>query len=120
MLVSLIPFFAYSQVRRGIPFTSTRPDATKNTVDYYCASLLDSLQEPSFWKYSKDSSYQAYRFLWIPSFDEPICLRLEINPNYSGRLIIKKGLKDPENGIIRGVSFDSIVVLNSRQVNEII
>jgi hypothetical protein len=56
----------------------------------YCNSVhLESMNEPSFIEKSKNEDFHAYRFLWLRSFHQPICIRLEINTDGSAQLVIK-------------------------------
>jgi hypothetical protein len=63
------------------------------------AKHLRSMREPSLSDASKDSSLVAYRFLWLPTFDSPIAVRLTVRVDGTGTLTGKmtngKGGYDP-------------------------
>lgn len=47
------------------------------------------MREPSFFDLSRDPGYHGYRFLWLRSFDAPVCVRIEIGADGSGSLASK-------------------------------
>jgi hypothetical protein len=54
------------------------------------SARLWRMREPSFLDLAKDPFYEGYRFLWLGSFDEPVCVRLEIGSIGTGTLTVKK------------------------------
>jgi len=64
------------------------PDSPE-VLEYCNAVHLESMNEPSFIKKSKNEDFHAYRFLWLRSFHQPICFRLEINTDGSAQLVVK-------------------------------
>jgi len=52
----------------------------------YCLSLM---QEPSLWEISKNSKNEIYRFLLLRSFNNPVCLRVEIKRSGDALVYIK-------------------------------
>lgn len=55
-------------------------------VDSY---LLQRLEEPSLFKGAHHASAEAYRFLWLRTFHNPIAVRLELQPDGTSLLTIK-------------------------------
>jgi hypothetical protein len=55
-------------------------DADKERNDFiaeWYSKHLKAMNEPSLWKLSQgDRSAVAYRFLWLPTFDRPVSIRL--------------------------------------------
>jgi len=56
------------------------PQADKALRESY-SKFLTALQEPSLWKSSQTRKIQSYRFLWLRSFDRPISVRLDVQPD---------------------------------------
>lgn len=54
------------------------------------SKYLWRMQEPSLADLSRRSDFHGYRFLWLPTFHEPVCIRLEIDPKGAGVLTLKK------------------------------
>lgn len=50
---------------------------------------LTALQEPSLFKLRQDSSVQSYRFLWLRTFHHPVAIRVLIQPDGTGTLVMK-------------------------------
>jgi len=67
---------------------SGRQDQHDFTAGWYSKHLL-AMDEPSMWQQSKKSNLHTYRFLWLRTFDRPICIRLIVNSDGSGSLITK-------------------------------
>jgi hypothetical protein len=60
-------------------------------AEWYSQELA-ALHEPSLWQSSREHhDTEAYRFLWLRSFDAPICVRVTLNRDESGSLISKEG-----------------------------
>jgi hypothetical protein len=51
---------------------------------------LKALDEPSLWEFSKTSTGQAYRFLWLRSFHHPVAVRLNVREDGTGLLTVKE------------------------------
>jgi hypothetical protein len=56
-------------------------------VDWYTKELR-ALREPSV--LAGDRQAHAYRFLWLRTFDAPIALRVDVSPDGSGTLTVKR------------------------------
>jgi hypothetical protein len=54
-----------------------------------CSKHLEAMDEPSLWKQRKDCRHN-YRFLWLRTFDKPICIRLTINRDGGAILFAKR------------------------------
>ncbi len=66
-----------------------QPKDEAAAVDAYAKHLV-ALKEPSLWELSqKDPRAEAYRFLYLRSFDNPIAIRLVVTRD-GGRLISKQ------------------------------
>ena len=57
-------------------------------VEWYSKHFL-ALKEPSLLQLSQDNSLHCYRFVWLRTFDEPVSIRLVINADGSGQLLVK-------------------------------
>ena len=110
-------FSALSQAQKSKSFISLHHNSPVTSADYQYGVFLDSLREPSFWELSKDSTSYLYRFIWLPAFDAPICIRIEIDRNNNGKLVVKREIK--HDAYYGGIAFDSLVILNSKQVDDI-
>ena len=67
----------------------TKMDGIK--AEWYSQELA-TLHEPSLWQSSrKQRDAEAYRFLWLRSFDAPICVRITINRDGTALLTSKEG-----------------------------
>ncbi len=51
--------------------------------------LLKRLEEPSLFTKAQNTSAEAYRFLWLRTFHNPISVRMEVQPDGSSLLTIK-------------------------------
>jgi hypothetical protein len=58
-------------------------------ANWFSGHLL-SMQEPSLVDLSRNPNYHGYRFLWLRTFDEPVCIRLEIDQAGTVTIISKK------------------------------
>jgi hypothetical protein len=68
---------------------TAKPSDETFVVGWYTQNLA-ALKEPSLWELSRsDPKAEAYRFLWLRSFDNPITVRLVVTAN-GGRLIAKR------------------------------
>ena len=56
--------------------------------DWY-SHQLTALQEPSLFAMMKTPSSESYRFLWLRTFDHPIAIRLDLQPDGTGILTTK-------------------------------
>lgn len=60
-------------------------------AEWYSQELA-ALHEPSLWQSSRERpDAEAYRFLWLRSFDPPICVRITVNGDGTGSLTSKEG-----------------------------
>lgn len=67
-------------------------DADKRSHEFmasWFSEHLRQMREPSLLDSSRDPAYHGYRFLWLRTFDRPICIRLEIGPSGTAALFIK-------------------------------
>jgi len=53
------------------------------------SAQLKALDEPSLLETAKDQRLQAYRFVWLRSFDNPVAVRLDVRSDGTGRLTVK-------------------------------
>jgi len=53
------------------------------------SSELRIMDEPSLWEVSQKQRREAYRFVWLRSFHQPVAIRLMINADGSGDLVAK-------------------------------
>jgi len=78
------------------------------TANWY-AKELKALHEPSLWELSRDPTVEAYRFLYVRSFDHPIAVRLVLRASGSGwmhvRMTSGQGGYEPGRIIRWGVSW---------------
>jgi hypothetical protein len=63
-------------------------DTNESIVDRY-SGHLKALGEPSLWEASKKTKGTVYRFLWLRSFDHPVVVRLTVNGDATGTLVVK-------------------------------
>ena len=49
---------------------------------------LRAMKEPSLFQASKDPSAQAYRFLWLRTFHNPVAVRLQVLPEGDGTVTV--------------------------------
>jgi hypothetical protein len=58
-------------------------------VRWYSDQVI-ALQEPSLWEASRSSkSSQIYRFLWLPTFNHPVAVRVELAEDGTGTIVAK-------------------------------
>jgi hypothetical protein len=57
-------------------------------TDWY-SRCLDVMREPSLFRAPATGWIEAYRFLWVRSFDEPVVARIELYVDGSGVLTVK-------------------------------
>jgi hypothetical protein len=69
------------------------------------ANTLVALDEPSLFASRDDKSLQVYRFLWLPSFQLPISVRLTVNPDGTG-LIVARSV-DTHTGVLGKIASDT-------------
>jgi len=63
---------------------------TKFKTDWY-SKFLTAFNEPSLWEESKNQKQQSYRFLWLRSFHNPVCVWFDAQPDGSALLTVKVG-----------------------------
>jgi hypothetical protein len=84
----------------------TTPQGHDFKASWY-AKQLKALHEPSLWELSQDPKAEAYRFLWLRSFDHPIAVRLVVRAGGSGwmhvRMTSGQGGYEPRRIIRYGV-----------------
>jgi hypothetical protein len=90
----------------GVLGTTTQEHDFK--ANWY-AKELKALHEPSLWELSQDPNVEAYRFLWVRTFDHPIAARLVVRASGSGwmhaRMTSGQGGYKPGRIIRWGVSW---------------
>lgn len=71
------------------PPTSLHEDAYlhKLTSKYY-SDYLGAMNEPSLWE-SRKKTVEEYRFLWLPTWDQPIAVRISISSDGTGQVTAK-------------------------------
>ena len=72
-------------------FGSTFKDDKRNgdfIVEWY-SKFLAAMEEPSLYQLSQEKKIHSYRFLWLRTFDNPISLRLSIDPEGTGLVTVK-------------------------------
>jgi hypothetical protein len=68
-------------------------------VDQWYGKYLASMEEPSLYKIAqKDSSAQFFRVTYLPPYSPFVALKLEVRPNGSGLLELKKMEQIQSNG----------------------
>ncbi len=83
------------------------------------SKFLSSMNEPSLWQASSSSSLQAYRFLWLRTFHQPVVVRMEIDESETGLLIAK--VTDGKGGYETGkLIFNETSRLSNQDVEEFI
>jgi hypothetical protein len=81
-------------------------------AEWYSAELA-ALHEPSVWKSSSEQPQaEAYRFLWLRSFNAPICIRLTIKEDGTGSLTTKEG------SVHGGTEFGKLTRVETRTVSK--
>jgi hypothetical protein len=83
---------------------SGSPQLDRSMASWYGRTLA-ALSEPSLFELRTDKAAQVYRFLWLPSFDRPISVRLTINPDGSGSAIARSA--DKHAGLLTKGTHDS-------------
>jgi hypothetical protein len=68
------------------------PRGDARHVHSWYSDILAQLDEPSLCELSNDRAGRAYRLLYLPSFDFPIAVRLEIARDGSGEVHVKRHL----------------------------
>jgi hypothetical protein len=80
---------AWAQSSKYFPDLAFEQDPQQdNSSAQYYAKVLTIMREPSLFNQEKNGS-EAYRFLWLRTFDAPIAVRLNVNPDRSSLLTIK-------------------------------
>jgi hypothetical protein len=69
-------------------FEEAPGDDDEFVVSWY-SKYLRALREPSLAAVASNQRAHSYRFLWLRSFDPPIALRVDIEPDGSGTLTVK-------------------------------
>ena len=64
-------------------------DTPHSFRERWYSSTLSALREPSLFALRNDKSIQVYRFLWLPSFQRPISIRLTINADGTGSIVTR-------------------------------
>jgi hypothetical protein len=83
---------------------SESPPLDRSRANWYGRTLA-ALSEPSLFQLRTDKAAQVYRFLWLPSFNRPISVRLTINPDGSGSIIVRSA--DKHAGLLTKDAHDS-------------
>jgi len=97
---------------------SEKVSADRFTSSWYSKHLV-ALKEPSLFEKSQNSKGEAYRFLYLRTFHNPICLRLKINDDNSGTLYIKR--TDGKGGYEPGkLSKETMKQVSKERVNELL
>ncbi len=106
----LLPYF---------PVPAVKPDEfrLRFSADWY-SSQLYAAGEPSLWLLSRqDSEATVFRFLWVPSFDHSVCVRIARKKNGAIlRAVVLDGLGGYDPG---QVGIDKTVELNEAQWKEL-
>jgi hypothetical protein len=79
--------------------------STHSSSDRWYARTLNALEEPPLFALRNNRSLQVYRFLWLPSFDRPISVRLTINSDGSGSIVARS--VDCHTGLLTKVPSDT-------------
>jgi hypothetical protein len=58
-------------------------------VSHWYSRQLKALMEPSLLELSKAPSSESYRFLWLRTFDHPVAIRVDVQPDGSATLTTK-------------------------------
>jgi hypothetical protein len=66
----------------------TTPEDHDSKAKWY-AVHLKALHEPSLWELSQNPNVEAYRFLWVRTFDHPIAVRLVVRASGSGWMHVR-------------------------------
>jgi hypothetical protein len=81
------------QGQKPVYFPDMTLDETRllhESLENWFSRHLWRMQEPSLADLSRNPDYHVYRFLWLRTFDEPVSVRLEIDPAGTCTLISKK------------------------------
>jgi len=65
-------------------------DSNQEWIALY-SKYLEGFNEPSLFERSRSSSSQSYRFLWLRSFHRPVSVRLDVDNDGIGQLMVKLG-----------------------------
>jgi hypothetical protein len=76
---------------------------SKLREDWY-STQLQGFGEPSFVEQSKDKAAESYRFLWLRSFNDAVCIRMDILADGSG-VVTKK-----VSGVAHGKNAGKMIV----------
>jgi len=68
-------------------FNGSRSEDGSRAAWYACT--LTALKEPSLFELRSTETSEVYRFLWLPSFHDPISVRLAIKPDGSGVVVAR-------------------------------
>lgn len=65
-------------------------DQQEELLTRWYSDQLEALHEPSLWSLSGTASkITAYRFLWLRSFHPPVAIRIIINRDWTGSVVVK-------------------------------
>jgi hypothetical protein len=93
---------------------SDRNEVEVRFVEWF-SKHLKAMNEPSLWAKSKESTATAFRFLWLRTFDHPICVRLTIDSEGQGELAVKE--TDGAGGYESGnLVKDEVIHVDKKQV----
>lgn len=53
------------------------------------SSFLAAMDEPSLWEMSRTGQGEAYRFLWLPTFDRPVVVRVLLSEGRQAEVVVK-------------------------------
>jgi hypothetical protein len=65
-----------------------KKDVSESIADRY-SGHLKALREVPLWNAAKQTKGTVYRFLWLHSFDHPVVVRLALNGDATGTLVVK-------------------------------
>jgi hypothetical protein len=65
------------------------PDTFSKFVTDWYSSQLTALQEEPLYSKNLPKGRETYRFTWLRSFNRPVALRLDVQPDGSGKFVIK-------------------------------
>jgi hypothetical protein len=89
-----------------------------SSSDTWYAYTLNALEEPPLFPLRSNGSVQVYRFLWLPSFQRPISVRLTINSDGSGSIVARS--VDLHTGLLQKVPSDTakLILDTTRDVDK--
>ncbi len=91
LAIATIAVSAFAQPYFPAGALSTDSQMDRFRGDWYSQELA-ALHEPSLWQWPRDQPEKTtYRFLWLRSFNAPICIRLTINKDETGSIVCKEG-----------------------------